>query len=176
MLRNLLGDRGIALKAGAYAEKIEHGKLHLHPRATLEVDQVVTLAQLEGPALPGLASDASGFIAVDEHSLVTRSVGATSPGQGDGVQAFAGGGRGGIATQQADAAAEAIAAPMGAAIALIPRSGPRSGACCSPASPLPTCAREIAGTGHPFETAANPLWWPPSKIAGRYLARLPRRP
>ncbi len=53
MLRNLLGDRGIALKAGAYAEKIEHGKLHLHPRATLEVDQVVTLAQLEGPALRG---------------------------------------------------------------------------------------------------------------------------
>ncbi len=54
MLRSLLSDRGIALKAGAYAEKIQDGKLHLHPHATIEVDHVVTLAQLEGWAVPGL--------------------------------------------------------------------------------------------------------------------------
>ena len=36
----------------------------------------------------------------------------------------------------------------------------------------PTYLRaQIAGTsGDSFEIAANPLWWPPSKIAGRYLA------
>jgi sulfide:quinone oxidoreductase len=55
MLRGLLADRGIALKTGVYAEKIEDGKLRLRPRGTLEADQVVTLAQLEGPAVPGAA-------------------------------------------------------------------------------------------------------------------------
>ena len=44
MLRSLLADRGIALRAGARAEKIEGGKLHLHPHSTLEVDRVVALA------------------------------------------------------------------------------------------------------------------------------------
>ena len=71
MLRNLLADRGIALKTGAHAEKIEQGRLYLDSNATLAVDQVVTLARLEGPALPGLPCDASGFISVDEHSRVT---------------------------------------------------------------------------------------------------------
>ena len=36
----------------------------------------------------------------------------------------------------------------------------------------PTFLRaQIGGNvGDRFDTAANPLWWPPSKIAGRYLA------
>ena len=57
---NLLADRGIALKVGAYAEKIERGKLHLRPSATLEVGHVVALSQLEGPALPVLPCDGAG--------------------------------------------------------------------------------------------------------------------
>jgi sulfide:quinone oxidoreductase len=165
MLRNLLGDRGIALKAGAYAEKIQHGKLHLHPRATLEVDQVVTLAQLEGPALPGLASDASGFIAVDEHSLVTGLDDVYAAGDGTTFPVK----QGGIATQQADAAAEAIAARMGAAIKPSPIRPTLRGVLLTGIAPTYLRA-QIAGTGDSFETAANPLWWPPSMIAGRYLA------
>ena len=165
MLRNLLGDRGIALKAGAYAEKIQHGKLHLHPRATLEVDHVVTLAQLEGPALPGLPSDASGFIAVDEHSRVTGLDDVYAAGDGTTFPVK----QGGIATQQADAAAEAIAAQMGAAITPSPIRPTLRGVLLTGIAPTYLRA-QIAGTGHSFETAANPLWWPPSKIAGRYLA------
>ena len=112
MLRSLLADRGIALKAGAYAEKIEHGKLYFHPSATLEVDHVVTLAQLKGPAPLGLPSDAAGFIAVDEHSRVIGLEGVYAAGDGTTFSVK----QGGIATQQADAAAEAIAAQMGAAV------------------------------------------------------------
>jgi sulfide:quinone oxidoreductase len=165
MLRSLLADRGIALKAGTYAEKIQRGELHLHPRATLEVDHVVTLAQLEGPALPGLPSDADGFIDVDEHSRVTGLEGVYAAGDGTTFPVK----QGGIATQQADAAAEAIAAQMGAAVTPSPIRPTLRGMLLTGIAPAYLRA-QIAGTGDSFEIAADPLWWPPSKIAGRYLA------
>ena len=166
MLRSLLADRGIALKAGAYAEKIEDGKLHLHPRATLEVDQVVTLAQLEGPAVPGLPCDAAGFIAVDEHSRVAGLEDVYAAGDGTNFPVK----QGGIATQQADAAAEAIAAQMGVAVTPAPIRPTLRGMLLTGIAPTYLRAQIAGRTGDSFEIAANPLWWPPSKIAGRYLA------
>jgi sulfide:quinone oxidoreductase len=165
-LRNLLADRGIALKAGAYAEKIQHGKLHLHPRAMLEVDHVVTLAQLEGPAVPGLPSDATGFIPVDEHSRVAGLEDVYAAGDGTTFPVK----QGGIATQQADAAAEAIAAQMGAPVTPSPIRPTLRGMLLTGIAPTYLRAQIAGRTGDSFETAANPLWWPPSKIAGRYLA------
>jgi sulfide:quinone oxidoreductase len=166
MLRNLLADRGIALKAGAYAEKIQDGKLHLHPRATIEVDQVVTLVQLEGPDLSGLPSDVSGFTAVDEHSRVTGLEDVYAAGDGTTFPIK----QGGIATQQADAAAEAIAAQMGAAVTPSPMRPTLRGMLLTGIAPVYLRAQIAGTTGDSFETAVNPLWWPPSKIAGRYLA------
>jgi sulfide:quinone oxidoreductase len=168
MLRNLLADRGITLKAGACAEKIQHDQLHLRPPATLEVDQVVTLAQLEGPAVPGLPSDAAGFIAVDEHSRVTGLADVYAAGDGTTFPVR----QGGIAAQQADAAAEAIAAQMGIAVTPSPIRPILRGMLLTGIAPTYLRA-QVAGTGtggDSFEIAANPLWWPPSKIAGRYLA------
>jgi sulfide:quinone oxidoreductase len=166
MLRDLLGDRGIALKAGAYAEKIQDGKLHLHPSATLEVDDVVTLAQLEGPALEGLPSDATGFITVDEHSRVTGLEDVYAAGDGTNFSVK----QGGIATQQADAAAELIAAQMGAAVTPSPIRPTLRGMLLTGIAPTFMRAQIAGTTGDSFQTAHNPLWWPPSKIAGRYLA------
>jgi sulfide:quinone oxidoreductase len=166
MLRNLLGDRGIAFKAGAYAENIQHGKLHLRPGAALEVDEVVTLAQLEGPALPGLPSDATGFIPVDEHSRVTGLVDVYAAGDGTSFPVK----QGGIATQQADAAAEAIAARMGAAVTPSPIRPALRGMLLTGIAPTYLRAQIAGTTGDCHEMATNPLWWPPSKIAGRYLA------
>jgi sulfide:quinone oxidoreductase len=166
MLRDLLSDRGMTLKAGTYAERLQNGKLHLHPRATLEVDHVVTLAQLEGPAVPGLPYDATGFIPVDEHSRITGLKDVYAAGDGTNLPVK----QGGLATQQADAAAEAIAAQMGAAVTPSPIRPTLRAMLLTGIAPAYLRA-EIAGrTGDSFETAANPLWWPPSKIAGRYLA------
>jgi sulfide:quinone oxidoreductase len=165
MLRNLLADRGIALKAGTYAEKIQRGKLHLHPSATLEVDQVVTLTQLKGPAVPGLPCDAAGFIAVDEHSQVAGLKDVYAAGDGTTLPVK----QGGIAAQQADAAAEAIAAQVGAPVTPSPIRPTLRGMLLTGIAPTYMRA-DVSGTGDYFETAASPLWWPPSKIAGRYLA------
>jgi sulfide:quinone oxidoreductase len=166
MLRNLLADRGIALKVGASAQKIQQGELYLHPRAKLEVDHVVTLAQLEGPAVPGLPSDAAGFIAVDEHSRVTGLEEVYAAGDGTTFPIK----QGGTATQQADAAAEAIAAQMGAPVTPSPIRPTLRGVLLTGIAPTYLRAQIAGSTGDSFETAANPLWWPPSKIAGRYLA------
>jgi sulfide:quinone oxidoreductase len=166
MLRSLLADRGIALKTGTYAEKIQDGQLHLHPRGTLAVDQVVTLPQLEGPAVPGLPSDTAGFIPVDEHSRIAGLEDVYAAGDGTNFPVK----QGGITTQQADAAAEAIAAQLGFPITPAPIRPMLRGLLLTGVAPVYLRA-EIAGTSASvFETAANPLWWPPSKIAGRYLA------
>ena len=42
--------------------------------------------------------------------------------------------------------------------------------CCSPAAMTACLRHAVAGGGGEGEVAAHTLWWPPSKIAGRYLA------
>ncbi len=165
MLRNLLADRGITLKAGACAEKIQQGKLHLRPPAALEVDRVVTLAKLEGPALPGLPCDTNGFITVDDRSRVSGLADVYAAGDGTTFPVK----QGGIATQQADAAAEVIAARMGNAVTPASIRPTLRGVLLTGIAPT-YLRTQIAGSSEAFEIAANPLWWPPSKIAGRYLA------
>jgi sulfide:quinone oxidoreductase len=166
MLRDLLADRGIALKAGVCAEGIEGGRLRLDSRAALEVDQVVTLARLQGPALAGLPADASGFIVVDEHSRVAGLEDVYAAGDGTSFPIK----QGGIATQQADVAAEAIAARLGAALTPSALEPTLRAMLLTGIAPTYLRAQAAGAAGGSFEIAANPLWWPPGKIAGRYLA------
>ncbi len=165
-LRGLFADRGIALKTGASAEGIKDGKLQLRPRGTLEVDRVITLAQLAGPAVAGLPSDAAGFIPVDEHSRVAGLEDVYAAGDGTDFSVK----QGGIATQQADAAAEAIAAKMGVPVVPSPIRPTLRGRLLTGIGPTYMRAQIGGASGERSDVAANPLWWPPSKIAGRYLA------
>jgi sulfide:quinone oxidoreductase len=166
MMRDLLADRGIALKAGAYAEKIEHGLLHLHPHATFGVDNVVAIAHLEGPAVPGLPADGAGFIPVDGHARVAAVEHVYAAGDGTNFPVK----HGGIAAQQADAAAEAIAAQMGAPVTPAPMRPTLRAMLLTGIAPTFMRAQIDGTAGDSFQIAANPLWWPPSKIAGRHLA------
>ena len=57
-----------------------------------------------------------------------------------------------------------------------PRSGPCCAGCCSPAARRCTCAPSCPATRSPTarrlrgEVSGRALWWPPGKVAGRYLA------
>ena len=166
MLRNLLADRGITLKAGACAERMQDGRLQLDSGATLEVDQVVTLAQLDGPAVPGLPADESGFILVDEHSRVVGLQDVYAAGDGTSFPIK----QGGIATQQADAAADGIAAGMGAAVTPSAIRPTLRAVLLTGIAPTYMRAQIAGSSGGSFEIAATPLWWPPGKVAGRHLA------
>jgi sulfide:quinone oxidoreductase len=132
----------------------------------IAVDQVVTLPALHGPALPGIPRNAAeGFISVDRHGRI--------PGL-DGV--FAAGDMtdfpiklGGIAAQQADAAAESIAALAGAAITPKPLVATIHGVLMGGAERLYMSAQVTGSRGTHSKVSADPFWAPATKIYARYL-------
>src|SRR5581483_1821169 len=78
--------------------------------------------------------------------------------------------QGGLAAQQADAAAQAIAAGLGAPLQPEPFSPRLRGQLLTGLGPTYLSARPAESGARDATVALNPLWWPPSKIAGRYLA------
>ena len=65
----LLADAGIVLHAG----RTPSGSTRAGSRAggdALDVERVVTLPRLEGPAIAGLPADADGFLVIDGHARV----------------------------------------------------------------------------------------------------------
>ena len=165
-LRGLLADRGIALRAGAQAQEIAGRRLLLRDGEAIAADEVVTLATLTGPAIAGLPSDAGGFIRIDARSRVEGLADVYAAGDGTDYPIK----QGGIATQQADTAVEAIVAGFGAAVTPTPVRPTLRGMLLTGIAPL--YLRAGVGNGRVREQRAtvDPLWWPPSKIAARYLA------
>ena len=82
--------------------------------------------------------------------------------------------QGGLAAQQADAAAEAIAARAGAPIDPAPFHPVLRGVLLTGEAPRYLRADIAGGDGSAADAISErPLWWPPSKIAARYLGPLP---
>src|SRR4051812_15801589 len=64
----LLGEARITLHPGARPSLEAPGRLRVAPDGvTIEVDRVVSLPRLEGPAIPGLPADPRGFLVTDPH-------------------------------------------------------------------------------------------------------------
>lgn len=108
-MEGLLRDRGIELAAGAHPIEFESGRLRVAPGEDLDADAAITLPRLEGRRIAGVPHDEDGFLAVDEHGRVLGLEGVFAAGD---VTAFPVK-QGGVAAQQADAAAEAIAVELG---------------------------------------------------------------
>ena len=164
-MRGVLSDRGIRLHLSDVSERVDPHSLVLGSGASIAVDRVVALPRLEGPRLAGLPGDQSGFIPIDAHARVIGLDDVYAAGDATDFPLK----QGGITTQQADAAVEAIAASLGvganpSAFEPVLRGMLLTGV-------APTYLRAAVG-GQPAgegELAADPLWWPPTKIAGRYL-------
>jgi sulfide:quinone oxidoreductase len=159
----LLEARGVELSLSTTPLAFSDGRLSVAPAGVHGTDRVVALPRLEGPRLAGVLHDASGFIPTDEHGQV-----------GDEIDVWAAGDattfplkQGGVATQQADAAAEAIAARAGADLEPRPFRPVLRGLLLTGMAPRFLRA-EPRSRGSVIDT--EPLWWPPAKIVGRYLA------
>jgi sulfide:quinone oxidoreductase len=138
----------------------------------IPADVVIALPRLQGRRIPGLPADQDGFLAIDAHARVY-----------DVPDIFAAGDitagpikQGGLATQQADAAAEAIAAAAGARLDPRPYRPILRGLLLTGDRPLymrhdlstnDVLARPLRYA--PDRTSRSPLWWPSEKIVGRYL-------
>ena len=166
VLHELLRTRGIALRVGSHAKAIDGGMLQLTDGSSLAVDHVVTLPRLEGPRVPGLPADADGFIAVDDRTRVVGLEAVYAAGDAT-TSPFK---QGGVASQQADAAVEGIAASLGAVGAPAPFRPTLRAVLLTGIVPIYLRAELRGASGDSFQLAANPLWWPPTKVAGRYLA------
>jgi sulfide:quinone oxidoreductase len=77
--------------------------------------------------------------------------------------------QGGIATQQADVAAHRIAAAAGAPVEPKPFRPVLRGMLLTGSGAWWLRSQPAGGAGE-GELAAHALWWPPSKIAGRWLS------
>ena len=166
MVRNLLANRGIALKTDAHAQRLEHGQLHFETGPALAVDEVVALAALEGHAIAGLPCDVSGFLPVDEHGRVQGLADVYGAGDGTTLPIK----QGGIAAQQADAVAEAIAGRLGDAPTPSAARRCSRGMLLTGITPAYLRAQLEGDARRSGEASVSPLWWPPAKIAGRHLA------
>jgi sulfide:quinone oxidoreductase len=162
----LLEEAGIELHASRYAARFEDGELSLVPDEKLAADRVVSLPSLVGPALSGLPADPDGFIPVDLHGLVhgEQDVYAAGDATTSPIK------QGGVATQQADAAAEAIAARVGADVDPQPFRPVLRGLLLTGSTPRYMRAEVSGGRGEDWRVSDHALWWPPSKIAGKRLA------
>jgi len=140
------------------------GRFVAEPGArSLEGWRLVALPRAAGPALRGLPCNAGGFIRCDRHGQVHGSSTVWAAGDATAFPVK----QGGLAAQQAVVVAEAIAA--------------RAGADVDP-QPFRPVLRGVLLTGRgqawmrkddespEGETERRALFWPPTKIAGRYLS------
>jgi sulfide:quinone oxidoreductase len=165
-VESLLSEAGVAIVTGVYPAVVEKDALTLTPRGRIAADAVVSLPRLEGPGLPGLPHDPAGFIPTDRHGRVE---GVDSVYAAGDVTTFPVK-QGGLATQQADAVAEAIAAEAGADVEPSPFKPVLRGLLLTGGPPSYLRADLRGGQGETSRAEVDPLWWPPSKVAGKHLS------
>jgi sulfide:quinone oxidoreductase len=129
-------------------------------------DYVVTLPLLSGLGLPGLPSSVpDGFIPVDGYGRVSGLEGVYAAGDAVDFPVK----QGGLAAQQADGVAAHVAAVYGADVEPAPFQPMLRGMLFTGDEPL-YMRSGVAGADPEVPGAWYPLWWPPTKVAGRYLA------
>ena len=165
-VRELLEDRGIELLTDRVPVEARKGQLLTAPGAPLPADQVVSLPGVVGPDIRGLPQDRDGFVPVDLHGRVKGLEDVYAAGDATTCPLK----QGGVAAQQADAAAEAIAARLGADVDPSPFRPVLRGLLLTGGVPRYLRAEVAGGSGDDWEVSKDALWWPPSKVAGRYIA------
>lgn len=160
----LLAEARIAVRTGTHPQRLENGVLTTAPGDDVRADRVVALPRLVGPAFPGLPGDRDGFIPVDDHGAVAGVPSVYAAGDATNFSLK----QGGIATQQADAAAEAIAARLGAEVEPQPFRPVLRGVLLT-GRRARYMEADVAGGGGEGAPARTALWSPSSKVVGRYL-------
>jgi sulfide:quinone oxidoreductase len=163
----LLADNQIEVVTGAHPVNYEHGALSVVPGEPIEADAVVSLPRLEGRRIEGIPYDPTGFVPVDDHSRIAGVEHAFAVGDVTNFPVK----QGGIATQQADVAVEAIAADLGCDVEAKPLDPVLRGVLWTGAKPRYLFGWLGGGHGETSVASERPPW-PidnPSKLIGRFL-------
>jgi sulfide:quinone oxidoreductase len=164
LVRRELERAGVQLLTGVEAHVPHQTIVDLGPGARLQCDRVVHLPVLSGPNLPGVLCDHEGFILVDETFRARDAERLFAVGDGTSGRYK----QGGLAAQQADAVADIIAAEAGAEREPRPYR-PVMRALLRTANGPRYLRAEPPGGAISAEVSEQCLWWPPSKVAARWL-------
>jgi sulfide:quinone oxidoreductase len=163
-----LAGAGVDLVTSGAAVSAFEGAVRLASGEMIGADLAVALPELAGPRIAGLPQDDEGYLPVDEHG---RVLGCTDVYAAGDVTDFPVK-HGGLAAQQADAVADAIAAGLGAVGHPEPFRPIMRALLLTGRDPL--YLRAELGTGGFLPVAGTistePLWSPPEKVGGRHLA------
>ena len=165
-LRGDLAEAGVTVHAGVTVEEDPAAPARLiaagEPLAT---QRVIALPRAIASGIGGLPVDERGFIRVDEHGRVEGTPGVWAAGDAIAFPVK----QGGLAAQEADAAAESIAAEAGAGVTPSPFHPVLRGVLLTGRG-RQWVRRDLGGDDAAGEAERHALWWPPTKVAGRYLA------
>jgi sulfide:quinone oxidoreductase len=162
-----LSDAGVRVLCRSIAEIPARGHVVVRPSdETITCDRVIALPVTNGPRLAGLPADPDGFIPIDTHARVLGVPDVYAAGDGTNFPLK----QGGIATQQADAAAEDIAHSFGLGPAPQPFRPVLRGRLLTGTAPQFMRHAVSARAGTDDASDERPLWWPATKIAGRYIS------
>jgi sulfide:quinone oxidoreductase len=162
----LLAAAGIEF-IGATRATVQGGDVSLGATGeSVAVDCVVTLPHMLGPGLAGVpATQPDGFIPVDEYGRVEGLADVYAAGDAVDFPVK----QGGLAAQQADTVAAHVATRHGARVDAAPFRPVLRGMLFTGGEPR-FMRSGVPGADPDIPGAWYPLWWPPTKIAGRYLA------
>ena len=164
-IAHLIAAAGIEFVGAAFTE-VDDDELTNGARSEMSSDYVVTLPLLSGPGIAGVpATHPNKFIPVDEYGRVRGLADVYAAGDAVDFPVK----QGGLAAQQADTVAEHVAARYGAAVDPVPFRPVLRGMLFTGGAPL-YMRSGVPGADPAVPGAWYPLWWPPTKIAGRHLA------
>ena len=164
---DLLTAANVETIGSAYAEVPSSGEVLINPgERHLEVDRVVALPELYGPAVRGIPLGENSFIRIDPHCRVPDVECIYAAGDATDFPIK----QGGIGSQQADVAAQSIAALAGASVTPERFNPVIHGMLLTNEKPRYLTAHVTGGHGFSSEITETPAWSPPSKIAAKYLA------
>jgi len=161
---DVLDREGVELVAGVTPDVPDEGLVRAGDR-WLRAGRVVSLPVAVGPRLIGVPATAGGYLDCDQHGRVRTVPGLWAAGDGTSQPIK----QGGLAAQQADAAAADIARRAGAATRPRPFRPVLRGLLRTAGGPL-YLRRALAIEDGGVTVSDEPLWWPPSKVASRRLA------
>jgi sulfide:quinone oxidoreductase len=160
-IAELLKLRGIGIETATVPRSWVDGTLSLDDGRELAADAVVALPALEGRPISGVPQDGSGFVLTDEFGGVVGLPDVYAAGDLTRSPIK----QGGLAAQQADSVASAIASDAGAPVRPTPYRPVLRGLLLTGLAP-----RFLRAEGESSTVGTQPLWWPPAKIVGRYLS------
>ena len=165
-IAKLLARRGVDVVTSARAFAVRAGRIELSDGRLIDAEHAVALPRVLGRRIEGVPRDDDDFVPIDEHARVEGMAHVYAAGDVANFPVK----HGGLAAQQADAAADAMLAELGLPIAPRPFDPVIRGVLFTDEEPAYLQASLSEDAGPASDPRSYSLWWPPSKVAGRHLS------